>query len=244
MKWLNKLERKLGRLAIQNLMLYIVFGMAAVYLLNVAMGFNAYGLLSFNPALIMRGEIWRLFTFIFIPPQSSPIFIILALYFYYMIGNTLEYQWGSFKFNMYYLFGIVGTIIAGLIAGHTGNTYLNLSLFLAFAYLFPDVEVRLFFIIPIKVKWLAYLDWFLFIVTIITGTLPAKLAAIAALINFFIFFGEDLINYFKNKRRYGSVQRNFKREMRKAELEREKRIRENKERAKGEGKVIDFPDKD
>ena len=161
----------------------------------------------------MKGQVWRIITFIFIPPASSIITIAFVMYFYYMMGTTLENEWGTFKFNIYYLFGMIGTIIAAFLTGSGTSVYLNLSLFLAFAYLFPDVEILLFFMLPVKVKWIAYLDWAYFIFSLIFGTMSTRIAAIASLINFFIFFGSDLINYIQNQRKYGATRRNFKKEM-------------------------------
>ena len=225
MKWLNKLERKYSRFGIENLMQYIVGITVVVYLIQNFMGIYIAQYLYFSPQLILRGEVWRVITFIFIPEYGSIISMFFASYFYIMIGNTLEYHFGTFRFNIYYLCGIIGTIIAGLITGYGSAHYLNLSLFLAFAYLYPDVEVRLFYLIPIKVKWLAYLDWFYFIVSLVTGTWGQRAAVIVSLINFFIFFGKDFIDFIQNKRRYGSVQSNFRRQMRQAEKERLKRER-------------------
>lgn len=213
MNWLNKLERKFGRYAIPNLMYYIIGGTIAVYIIDYLLPMSLSYYLAFIPGLIMEGQIWRILTFIFIPPSASILFMAFVLYFYYMIGNTLEYEWGTFKFNMYYLFGMIGTIIAGLITGYGTSTYLNLSLFLAFAYLFPDTEVLLFMIIPVKMKWLAYLNWAFFIINLIFGTIYQRVAIIASLINFFIFFEKDFINYIKFHRKYGSTRRNFKQEM-------------------------------
>lgn len=225
MKWLNKLERKYSRFGIENLMQYIVGITVLVYLLLYIMKINVIPYLFFSPALIQRGEIWRVITFIFIPEYGNLISMFFASYFYIMIGNTLESHWGTFRFNLYYLFGIIGTIIAGMITGYGTAHYLNLSLFLAFAYLYPDVQVRLFYILPIKVKYLAYLDWFYFVISLINGSWGVRAAVIASLINFFIFFGKDFIDFIQNKRRYGSVQSNFRRQMRQAEKERLKRER-------------------
>ena len=215
MKWLNKLERKFGRYAIPNLMNYIVGMTMAVYIVQYVLNISAYRYLAFIPDLIMKGQVWRIITFIFIPPASSIITIAFVIYFYYLMGTTLENEWGTFKFNIYYLFGMIGTIIAAFLTGSGTSVYLNLSLFLAFAYLFPDVEILLFFILPVKVKWIAYLDWAYFILSLIIGTMSTRIAVTASLINFFIFFGEDLINYIKYQRKYGATRRNFKREMRK-----------------------------
>lgn len=215
MNWLNKLERKFGRYAIPNLMSYIVGGNLLVYIFQYFFHIQMSNYLAFVPRLIMQGQIWRIITFIFIPPSASLIFIMFVLYFYYMIGNTLEYEWGTLKFNLYYLFGMIGVMLSGLLTGYGTSYYLNLSLFLAFAYLFPDTEILLFMILPVKIKWLAYLDWAYFGISLITGNIYQKAAIIASLINFFIFFGKDFIDYIKYHRKYDSTRRNFKREMKK-----------------------------
>ena len=145
MKFLDRLERKFGKYAISGLMTYIVIGNAAVFILNYLMpSLNIISKLALIPALVYKGQIWRLITFIFIPPNFSIIFIFFSLYFYYILGSGLEELWGSFKLNVYYLVGMVGTIIAALITGYSDATHLNLSLFLAFAYLFPNFEILLF----------------------------------------------------------------------------------------------------
>ena len=215
MKWLNKLERNFGRYAIPNLMYYIIGITMAVYIVQYTLNISLGYYLAFIPSFIMQGQFWRVITFIFIPPTASIVMIAFVMYFYYMMGSTLESEWGTFKFDLYYLFGMVGTIIAAFITGSGTNVYLNLSLFLAFAYLFPNVEILLFFILPVKVKWIAYLDWIYFAFSLIFGTMSTRIAAIASLINFFIFFGEDFINYINYQKKYGATRRNFKREMKK-----------------------------
>ncbi|GAA0181588.1 hypothetical protein SH2C18_41020 [Clostridium sediminicola] len=218
MNWLNKLERKYGRYAIKNLMMYIVGLNAFTFLLMfmVPGGSSVVSKLALHPAYVLRGEVWRLVTFIFIPFTSNLIFIIFALYFYYLIGTTLEHQWGSFKFNMYYLIGMLGTIVASFVSnGWATNEYLNLSLFLAFAYLFPNFTVRLYFILPLKIKYLAYLTWGLFAIDLVSKPWSGKFAIIAAIINFFIFFGKDMYKDIKIKRQVYSNRKRFKSQMRK-----------------------------
>ena len=132
------LERKLRRYAISDLMKYIVIGQGIVFALLYiwpTLGYRLYSLITLTRAGLMRGQIWRLVTFVFVPPPSSPIFILFALYFYYMIGIGLENQWGNVKFNLYYLVGMLGSIIAALITGYADNAFLNLSLFFAYAAL-------------------------------------------------------------------------------------------------------------
>lgn len=210
MNLLDKLEKKLGKFAIENLMFYVISITGFVYILNFiyAPG-NLISKLTLEPSLVAKGEVWRIFTFIFIPPSTSLIFIIFVLYFYYIIGASLENQWGSFKFNAYYFMGMIGTIIAAFISNMpVSSTYINLSLFLAFAYLFPNYEVLLFFILPIKIKYLGWINWIFIVYTIIFKPLPLKIAAITSLINYFIFFGKDIVlnikgkkNVYKNRKR-------------------------------------------
>lgn len=156
MKWVYKLERKFGRICIPHLMLVIIAGQAMVYLANLL---NPDILLlsrfSLNWAAVMHGEVWRLLTFVFIPQSTSPLGLVLTLYFYYLIGNTLENTWGDFQFNVYYLCGMLGAILAAALTGYGTSYYINLSLFFAFAMLYPDFQVLLFFIIPIKMKYMA-----------------------------------------------------------------------------------------
>jgi hypothetical protein len=149
--------------------------------------------LALVPSLVLRGQIWRLVTYVFIPPNASPLWIVFVLYFYYMIGTSLEHEWGSFKFNLYYLIGMAGTTIAAFISGGSATSvYLNLSLLLAFARLFPDYELLLFFFLPVKVKYLGLLNWLFIGFTVLTEPLPFKIAAVASVINYFVFFGKDI----------------------------------------------------
>lgn len=202
MNFLNKLERKYGKFAIKNLIFYIIAFNAVVYILNAVGNSNELTTkLMLIPDLVLKGEVWRLITFIFIPPQASPIFIIFVLYFYYMIGNGLENEWGSFKFNIYYLVGMIGTILAAFISG-AGDTgvYLNMSLFLAFAYIYPNYEILLFFILPVKMKYLGWIDAVILGYTLLTGSFSIKLAVIAAMLNFILFFGKDIIENLRHKK--------------------------------------------
>lgn len=207
LKWYQRLERKYRKYAIPDLMKYIVIINAVVFVLEMLVP-NSYLTAKFtlNPALILRGEVWRLVTFLFIPPSSSPLWIVFTLYFYYMVGSNLEQQWGSFQFNLYYLIGVLSTIAAAFIGfaftgyGTVTTEHLNLSLFLAFAYLFPNFEILIFFILPLKVKYLAWLNWGFIALSLLFNPLPMKLAALASVVNYFIFFGSDLIVNLKRRR--------------------------------------------
>lgn len=211
---MDKLQRKLGRYAIRNLMLYIVIGMAAVYVLDIVaapvLGFSLSNLLMFNRSAILRGQIWRLVTFIFIPPNSSMLFIVFALYFDYLVGTALERQWGSFRFNLYYLCGMLGTILSGFLTGYATNSYLNMSLFFAFALLYPDFELMLL-ILPVKVKYLALISAVGVVYSLIVDSWAGRLALLVSLLNVALFFWRDAANTVKNAYRRYQWKKNWRR---------------------------------
>ncbi len=176
MKWFDKLEHKFGRYAIHNLMYYVIGIYTLGFIINMfaPQVYNTY--LALDVPMILKGQIWRIVTYIIQPPSSSIIFMVFTMYFYYLIGTTLENIWGAFKFNMYYFSGVLLHVIAAFllyfIFGLNFNMtthYINLALFMAFAVENADVEVLLFFILPIKIKWLALLDGIIFVVTIVGG---------------------------------------------------------------------------
>ena len=212
------LERKLCRYAISDLMKYIVIGQGIVFALLYiwpTLGYQLYSLITLTRTGLMRGQIWRLVTFVFVPPSSSPIFILFALYFYYMIGVGLENQWGKVKFNLYYLVGMLGSIIAALITGYADNTFLNLSLFFAYAALYPDEQVLLFMILPIKMKYLALVDAALYLYYFIVGTASTRITIVLCLLNVALFLGGDIINTIRRESRYWKTRYNFRKAMRK-----------------------------
>ena len=205
------------RFGISNLMRVIVAGNVAVYvlmLLTQSNDVNALNFLTFNLHALLRGEVWRLVTFVFVPAFSSPFSLLISLYFYYWIGSTLERQWGTAKFNLYYISGalltVLGVVLASLITGNpyltaAGTGYVNLSMFFAFAFLFPDTTVLLFFILPVKMKWLAYLDGALFAFDIIKAIGAHNWAGvvlpIVALLNFAVFIWPE-VHYLKERAKY------------------------------------------
>lgn len=200
MNWINKIERKFGHLAIKRLMYYIIIFNALVLLLYQIYP-PIYYFLALIPELVLKGEFWRLITYVFIPPTFNLFWAIFTLYFYYLVGTSLENEWGSSKFNLYYLTGMFGTTIGAFITGgDTTALYLNLSLFLAFARIYPDFQMLLFFIIPVKIKYLAWLNWIFLGFTVLTSPLTTKIAALIAVGNYFIFFGKETIQSLKLKR--------------------------------------------
>ena len=215
MTWLDRLERKLRRFGIPNLMTYIVGGMALVFVADLLLPVNLYALLSLNMPLVMQGEVWRLITFIFLPPSTSIIWIIFSLYFYWMLGSGLESQWGAFRFTLFYLVGILGSIAAAAISGgYVQNTYLNLSLFLAFAALYPNHQIMLFMFIPVKMKYLAILDLVLYGWMFVTGTWGTRWAILFALANVILFVGGSFVRYIKQDSQYWKTRYHFRKQMR------------------------------
>lgn len=208
-----RLQRWLNRISIPNLMTYVVVCMGAAFVMQMA-GVNVYGLLALTRSGLMRGELWRLVTFAVLPPNSSVVWILFSLYFYWMIGGALENRWGSTKFTLFYLTGMVGSVIAALIGGWADNTYLNLSLFLAYAAMNPNHQMMIFFMIPVKVKYLALLDAVLYLYAFIVGGWTTRLMILFALGNLVLFLGGDIINTVRQEARYFKTRQNFRRAMR------------------------------
>ena len=217
------------RFGIPGLMRYIVFISAAVFLLSLMDSQGTLRLfMFFSPNHILSGEIWRLVTWVFFPVNTNPLFTAITLYFYYFIGTTLEREWGTPKFNIYYIFGVIINIIYGFIAFFVFNTffllsimYLNLSLFFAFAVLFPEHTVRLFLVIPIKIKWLALVNAAFFIWSVISelmfGNFGMAFLPLIAILNFILICGEDMLSRLRPLRAQGKTQfSNFKKQATKA----------------------------
>lgn len=188
------------RLGVPGLMRYIVAANAVVYVLSL---FDGSGLLlntlAMDAYLVLHGQLWRIITYVLIPTSSS-IWLIVSLFFYYWLGETLERLWGSTKFTVYYASGMLLTALAAVAAyfidGFSyplyGAGYVNTALFMAYALTFPDAMVRLYFLIPIKMKWLAILEAVLYAVNVFryaaAGLWGLALLPIAAMLNLFVFF--------------------------------------------------------
>jgi len=210
MSWLDRLERAFGRWTIPQFPLFIVVATGVIYLLSQANPEFGYRLLL-DPEEIRAGQPWRLITFLFVPPSMSPLWLLLWLYLIYQYATALEQEWGEFKFLLFYGLGAAATVITSLFIIHEplGNMALYTTLILAFAALFPDFELLLFFILPIKVK---YLGWFLWLITawaFFTGDWGTRAGILASLFNFALFFGSDMIGWirlkvevYKNRKRF------------------------------------------
>ncbi len=206
MNWLYKLERRFGKFGIPNLMLYVVGGQLIAWILIMFINSGIYYMLPLVRSAIAQGQIWRLVTFLFMPPlEMNPLFVALELYLIYWIGSALERTWGCFQFTVYFLLGVVGAWLGCLLVGFGSATALYYSLFFAFAYLFPDVQLMLFFVLPVKVKWLGWIAAALYVLDILTAPWVQKAALILGLLGFLVFFGRDGIHRLKNK--YDNYQR-------------------------------------
>lgn len=210
MKFLSdKIDRfcyKHPRFGINNLMLILVIGNCIVYLMDRVSNGTLSPLLAFSRYYILHGQIWRLITFLIVPGTGSGIILFaLSMYFYWFIGSNLEREWGAGKFTIYYGVGVIAAIIVGLITGVASTTYLNLSLFLAFATLYPNIRFLLMYIIPVKAKWLAWIDAALiainFVSAILTLRIGTAILIIASLLNYLVFFWNDLMYYVRRQRR-------------------------------------------
>ncbi len=208
-----KLRRTLNKLAIKNLMLYIVGATAAVFFLGIllfaAKGVDIYEWTGFSRQAIMQGQVWRVLTFLF-EPEGSPIFMVLTLYLYWLMGTTLEREWGSVKFNLFYFCGVLLTVVSGFITGGAINHFLNMSLFFAFAILNPEFQLMLFFVIPIKIKWLAIADAVYFLYMFVVGGWQIRGCIIACAVTIAIFFGGEVVESIKRAKRRAEWKRNFR----------------------------------
>ena len=206
-------EQKLRKWTIKNLMKYIVIGTAIMFVLTGIIP-RLYQACTLTRAGLFRGEVWRLVSFVFLPENLGLIGVILSLYCYWLIGSQLESRWGSLRFNLFYFIGVIANIIAGLIAGYADITYLNMSLFLAFAILYPEYPVMLFFILPIRMKYIAAIDLGLMVVWFIFGSWPARLGILVALGNIMLFLGGDFITWMRRTLRDLKTRWAFRRKMR------------------------------
>ena len=209
----RKLERKLGRYAIRNLSLALIISYFFGYLMYfINADFLNY--LTLNPYAIVHGQVWRLITWVIVPPSTDNLFFFLImLLFYYSIGTALERTWGTWRYNVYIFSGLVFTIFGafimmgvayfvdpGTIAAYGAGTYfanysryfstyyVNMSIFLAYAVTFPDMQVLLMFIIPIRVKWLGVIYAAFLAYDVIFSNFAVRIAIIASLLNFIVLW--------------------------------------------------------
>lgn len=225
MKLLSKLERKWGRFAIRDLMKYVCILNAAGLMLSFSDPFFFYKYLALDPAAVLDGQVWRLITFLMQPDSIGSVgqilLSLLMIYIYYNIGSTLENLWGSFRFNLYYISGMLFTIVASFlvyavyhVSFPMGNGYLNLSLFFAIAIMFPDTQFMLGFLFPIKAKWLGIVYAVLLVSSLIGGNAATRILILGSVLNVIIFFvasrGTQTVQQAKQKKRKAEFSREMK----------------------------------
>lgn len=196
MTFYQKLERRFGKYAVPNLMKYICVIYVVGYLIQMFNPLLYFYYLDLDAEAILHGHIWRIITFIFYPPSTSFLWMIVALFVYYSLGMTLERVWGTFKYNFFYFTGVIllvlAVILIYLVTGYSVQlypTYMTFSIFLAYALTFPETTFLLYFIIPIKAKWLAIAEvvLYLFYFVALPG-LGNKVAILVSLLNVALFF--------------------------------------------------------
>ncbi|MEW4414848.1 hypothetical protein [Clostridium sp. AN503] len=225
MKFFNDFERKYHKYAIPNLMYYIVILYGIGLVLQLVQPYLYWQYLCLDAKAILHGQIWRIVTFLIYPPAMgswvfTSVFLgVIALFLYHNLGQTLENIWGPFRFNVFFFMGVLGQVIAALvaylvfgerIAMTTG--FLNFSIFLAFAIYFPDVQFLLFFVLPIKAKWLAVAECAVYLYSFVFGSLSTRVEIAISLANVIIF-----VLMTRNYKRYAPKEikrrKDFKREV-------------------------------
>lgn len=207
MNFLNKMERKIGKYAIPNLMIYLIAAYCigfVIYTVNP----NFMLMLTLSPYHILHGQVWRLITWILMPTDTRVFSLLIMALLYYQLGSALERSWGTFRFNVYIFGGMLFTVIGAFIlygiyaVAGTGNletislissltfttNYINLTIFLAFAVMYPEMQILLFFIIPVKMKWMAVVYAVLIAINLILTSWGGRIAIIMSILNFLIFF--------------------------------------------------------
>lgn len=197
MKWIDRAERNFGHLAIPNLIRLITGFNALVFLLYKLVNPHLVEILALDPQAVMRGEVWRLVTYIFIPSMGNPIvdWLLVALYIWYLwwLGDGLESAMGSFRVNVFYIVGMIGVTAAAFFTGSGfATSMLNSTLFFAFARFYPEAMIYLMGLVPVKVKWLAWIFGAFLVLGFLGNGWDYRLTLLAAFANYFIFFGREI----------------------------------------------------
>lgn len=203
--WIHKLQRKFGKFAIPNIITYflyisVVFYVAALFILGL------FDYLILDPNKVFAGEVWRIVTFIFLPitpsfSATSILFAIFGFMFITYIGRSLESVWGSFKMNVYLIISILLALIISFVFKVTipGSFFIYDSLFLAFAYEFPNNEIRIYFVLPIKIKYLAFIRIAFMVYGLIVGPFTNRLTILLTAAAFLLFYVQEIIYRVKNR---------------------------------------------
>lgn len=215
MNFLDNLEKRLGKYAPENVTVYLIAGQTLLYVMFMT-GRLDRSVTWLSADLLLAGQWWRLVTFIFDPPVQNPFFAFFAWYLFYLMGSALEAHWGAFRYNVFLIIGCLMTITVSFIipAYPISNAFIGGSVFLAFAFLFPDFILQIFFVLPVRIKWLALITWLGYGYLVIFGSWPSRLLVLASICNFLLFFARDIIWMVKSGRRRlaGQIQRSPRRD--------------------------------
>ena len=208
---LDKLERRFGRFALPNVTLYIIIGQVFVLLAALLEKLDLNRVVLVPVLVLQNGEWWRLLSFIFYPPSPGMFgyaLVAFGWYMFFLMGGALEHFWGEFRYNLFLLAGYVLTVGVSFLTpmAATTNLFIAGSVFLAFAWLNPDFEIMLFFILPLKVKWLALFMWVANAYYCFVGSWPLRLQILASVGNFLLFFARDIVLTMRQRRRQMETQ--------------------------------------
>ena len=204
MPLLDWIERRFRRFAVRHVTIGLIVCQVVVYAMSQGEMLKPGGdrgreticdRIALVPARVLEGQVWRLVTFVFEPPTTNIIFAFFFWYLFYLMGESLELSWGAFRYNVYLLVGYFATLAAAMVTPEAPASigFLEGSVFLAFAALFPDFVIYLFFLLPVKIKWLALLTWIGYFLTLLVGTWTTRLLVLASICNFLLFFHKDIL---------------------------------------------------
>lgn len=215
MRWIDSLEARFGRFAIPGLVRIIVAFNALVFVLYL-LDKHFLELIHLDKNLILQGQVWRLVSYIFIPSlgrwwvMPDYLWLVFWLLFILMLGDGLEQAWGAFKLNVFYLVGMLGTTVAAFIFGASyNNAMLNLSLLFAFATLYPEHPILIFFVIPVQIKWIAWLSFAGLAFAFLAGSLATRMAIAASLANYVLFFWPMIFGLVRHRRQVTKRRQEF-----------------------------------
>ncbi|TWT77337.1 hypothetical protein Pla123a_19970 [Posidoniimonas polymericola] len=205
---LDWLDRRIGRFAVPHVTLALILGQVLVFFAMMTQEQNVVGRILLGREAVLAGEWWRLVTYVFVPPSGNVLFALIGWMFFHFLGSTLESTWGDFRYNAYLLIDwVLTTAVAMLVPGTIAtNVFIGVSVLLAFARLYPDYTIQLYFILPIKIKWLGYLAAAGYALTLITGDWPTRAMVLASVANYLLFFGGEHVRDFKADARRKSYQ--------------------------------------
>lgn len=213
MRWLDALDRRYGSRGVPEVTAVLIACQVLVYALKFIEP-GVLAALELRPERVWAGEVWRLVTFLAAPPLDNPLFAFFFWYLFYLMGTALEHSWGALRYNVFLAIGYLLTVavalglpwLTGPNAPPVTNAFLQGSVFLAFAWLFPDFELYLFFLLPVKIRWLALLAWIGYVLALVTGDWTTRLVVLASIGNWLAFFGGEAIQRARGGHRRMTIQ--------------------------------------